>query len=156
MLGFIFPSWAMHHTKLVLPLLLVMEDQHSIVSSYEDLVRRHVDGFLASAQQYAQITDLSKRVGEWEEKILPKLKLEVCMPPGIFYDSVKYHLCSLVYRVMIITYSSCVIGLCLLFWRFYNSLLTAWKNLLFCFEIEKRKRSHDHACTSWSHINIVT
>ncbi len=62
----------------------VMDEQHSVVSSYEDLVRRHVDGFLASAQQYAQITDLSKRVGEWEEKILPKLRLEVSMSVCIY------------------------------------------------------------------------
>ena len=35
------------------------------------------EGFLASAQQYAQITELSQRVTEWEEKILPKLQEEV-------------------------------------------------------------------------------
>ena len=40
-------------------------------------MRQHVEGFLASAQQYAQITELSKRVSEWEDKILPKLREEV-------------------------------------------------------------------------------
>ena len=40
-------------------------------------MRQHVEGFLASAEQYAQITELSKRVHEWEDKILPKLREEV-------------------------------------------------------------------------------
>ena len=52
-------------------------EEGSVISSYEDLVRQHVEGFLASAQQYAQITELSKRVSEWEDKILPKLREEV-------------------------------------------------------------------------------
>ena len=34
--------------------------------------------YLASAQEYAQITELSKRVAEWEEKVLPRLEEEVC------------------------------------------------------------------------------
>ena len=38
------------------------------------------EGYLASAQQYAQITELSKRVNDWENKILPKLQEEVCTP----------------------------------------------------------------------------
>ena len=33
--------------------------------------------FYASAAEYAQITDLSRRVAEWEEKIQPKLEEEV-------------------------------------------------------------------------------
>ena len=33
---------------------------------------------MASAQEYAQITELSKRVAEWEDKILPRLEEEVC------------------------------------------------------------------------------
>ena len=49
----------------------------SVVASYEDLVRQYVDGFLASAQQYAKITELSRRVSEWEDKIFPKLRQEV-------------------------------------------------------------------------------
>lgn len=52
------------------------QEEGVVVNSYEDLVRHHVEGFLASAQQYAQITELSRRVSEWEEKILPKLKEE--------------------------------------------------------------------------------
>ena len=32
---------------------------------------------MASAQEYAQITELSKRVSEWEEKIVPRLEEEV-------------------------------------------------------------------------------
>ncbi|BFZ04111.1 hypothetical protein BsWGS_07150 [Bradybaena similaris] len=42
--------------------------------SYEDLVQKHVEKFLASAAEYAQITELSRRVTEWEEKIRPKLE----------------------------------------------------------------------------------
>ena len=32
---------------------------------------------MASAQEYAQVTELSQRVAEWEEKIIPKLRQEV-------------------------------------------------------------------------------
>ena len=32
---------------------------------------------MASAQQYAQMTDLHKRVREWEEKVHPLLQQEV-------------------------------------------------------------------------------
>ena len=35
------------------------------------------EGFMACAQQYAQVTDLSRRVAEWEQKIIPKLEEEV-------------------------------------------------------------------------------
>ena len=35
------------------------------------------DAYIASAQQYAQVTDLSKRVQQWEDKIRPILKREV-------------------------------------------------------------------------------
>ncbi|XP_064635218.1 condensin-2 complex subunit H2-like [Lineus longissimus] len=48
----------------------------SLVKTYEDLVRQHVESYISSAQQYAQITELSRRVSEWEEKILPKLEQE--------------------------------------------------------------------------------
>lgn len=33
---------------------------------------------MSGAQEYAQVTGLSKRVHEWEDKIMPKLKQEVC------------------------------------------------------------------------------
>ncbi|XP_072033087.1 condensin-2 complex subunit H2-like [Amphiura filiformis] len=52
------------------------DSQQEIISSYEDLVRKHVDAYIASAQQYAQVTDLSKRVQQWEDKIMPILKRE--------------------------------------------------------------------------------
>ncbi|XP_059156017.1 condensin-2 complex subunit H2-like [Physella acuta] len=48
----------------------------NITMSYEDLVQKHVEKFLASAAEYAQITELSRRVSEWEEKIKPKLEEE--------------------------------------------------------------------------------
>jgi len=44
--------------------------------SYEELVKRHVEQFLASASEYAQLTDLSKKVSEWEERIKPRLEEE--------------------------------------------------------------------------------
>eukprot|EP00058_Branchiostoma_floridae_P022994 XP_002608484.1 hypothetical protein BRAFLDRAFT_128032 [Branchiostoma floridae] len=47
----------------------------SMVHTYEDMVRQYVDGFLESAQ-YIQETQLSRRIREWEEKILPHLEQE--------------------------------------------------------------------------------
>ncbi|XP_035640232.1 condensin-2 complex subunit H2-like isoform X2 [Oncorhynchus keta] len=41
--------------------------------SYEDLVKKSVEQFLANSQGYAQETALSKRVKEWEDKIRPEL-----------------------------------------------------------------------------------
>ena len=35
------------------------------------------EDYLANAQQYAQMTELAKRVAEWEDKILPILAEEV-------------------------------------------------------------------------------
>ena len=35
------------------------------------------DGFLESAQKHAQLSDLHRRVREWEEKIAPILEKEV-------------------------------------------------------------------------------
>ena len=37
------------------------------------------NNYLAEAQQYAQETDLSRRVKDWEEKIIPVLQEEVCL-----------------------------------------------------------------------------
>ncbi|KAH3891051.1 hypothetical protein DPMN_015142 [Dreissena polymorpha] len=47
-----------------------------ILNSYEDLVRKHVEEYMSSAQKYAQITELSRRVSEWEDKVLPRLEEE--------------------------------------------------------------------------------
>ncbi|XP_069764171.1 condensin-2 complex subunit H2 [Narcine bancroftii] len=44
--------------------------------SYEELVRRNVEMFIANSQQYTQETALSLRVKEWEEKIGPRLEKE--------------------------------------------------------------------------------
>ncbi|GAB1608290.1 condensin-2 complex subunit H2-like isoform X1 [Argonauta hians] len=46
------------------------------VSSYEHLVQKHIENFYIGAQKYAQVTELSKRIAEWEDKILPKLQEE--------------------------------------------------------------------------------
>ncbi|XP_074659993.1 condensin-2 complex subunit H2-like [Tubulanus polymorphus] len=48
--------------------------------SYEELVRKYVDEFLTSAQKFAELTELSKRVGEWEDKVVPKLEEEETRP----------------------------------------------------------------------------
>ncbi|XP_076114530.1 condensin-2 complex subunit H2-like [Mytilus galloprovincialis] len=56
-------------------------DKSTVISDYEELVRQHVDQYLASAQEYAQITELSQRVSEWEDKVLPKLAEEDERPP---------------------------------------------------------------------------
>ncbi|XP_077120445.1 condensin-2 complex subunit H2 isoform X1 [Ranitomeya variabilis] len=42
--------------------------------TYEDLVRRNVDLFIANSQKYAQETVLSLRVREWEDKMGPQLQ----------------------------------------------------------------------------------
>ncbi|KAG1701413.1 Condensin-2 complex subunit H2 [Nymphon striatum] len=52
------------------------ENVGGIIQSYEDLVREHVDKYMSSAVNYAQFSDLGKRVKEWEEKIKPRLEDE--------------------------------------------------------------------------------
>ncbi|ELU12854.1 hypothetical protein CAPTEDRAFT_219248 [Capitella teleta] len=64
-----------------------LDPNEPILSSYEQLVRQYVDGYLASAEQYAQITELSKRVSDWENKILPKLEEEEA------HDGFDIHVC---------------------------------------------------------------
>lgn len=49
-------------------------EQSTVVNSYEDLVRQYVEQFMSSAQEYAQTTEISKYVKEWENKILPRLE----------------------------------------------------------------------------------
>ncbi|KAJ8023589.1 Condensin-2 complex subunit H2 [Holothuria leucospilota] len=53
--------------------------QHSgsdLVTDYENLVREYVAAYMASAEEYAQVTELSKRVQQWEDKLTPILKRE--------------------------------------------------------------------------------
>lgn len=40
---------------------------------------------MASAQEYAQITELSRRVAEWEERVVPKLEEEVSTQLKLFF-----------------------------------------------------------------------
>lgn len=47
-----------------------------VVSSYETLVQKYVENYLSNAAQYCQITELARRVNEWEDKIQPKLQEE--------------------------------------------------------------------------------
>ncbi|KAK2834687.1 hypothetical protein Q7C36_015388 [Tachysurus vachellii] len=44
--------------------------------SYEDLVKKSVEMFLANSQKYAQETELSRRVKEWEDEINPRLLVQ--------------------------------------------------------------------------------
>ncbi|KAL8577733.1 hypothetical protein ACOMHN_065550 [Nucella lapillus] len=59
----------------------------SAISTYEDVVRHHVENFLAQAAKFAQMSELSKRVSEWEERIAPRLKEEEQREP---FDIHKY------------------------------------------------------------------
>lgn len=47
-----------------------------VISSYEEMVRQYVEGYLTEAQQYAQETELSRRVRDWEDRIVPVLAQE--------------------------------------------------------------------------------
>ncbi|XP_022089287.1 condensin-2 complex subunit H2-like isoform X2 [Acanthaster planci] len=47
-----------------------------IITSYEELVRKHVEAYMISAQQYTQVTELGRRVQAWEERINPILHRE--------------------------------------------------------------------------------
>ncbi|PIK40593.1 putative condensin-2 complex subunit H2 isoform X3 [Apostichopus japonicus] len=49
---------------------------NELVTDYENLVKQYVDDYMASAQEYAQVTELSKRVQQWEDKLGPILKRE--------------------------------------------------------------------------------
>ncbi|XP_069812391.1 condensin-2 complex subunit H2 isoform X2 [Dendropsophus ebraccatus] len=48
-------------------------DSHELLT-YEELVRRNVELFIANSQKYAQETVLSLRVREWEDKMGPQLQ----------------------------------------------------------------------------------
>ncbi|CAE1174047.1 NCAPH2 [Acanthosepion pharaonis] len=50
-------------------------------STYEQLVQKHIEAFYVGAQKYAQITELSKRIADWEARILPKLQEEETYGP---------------------------------------------------------------------------
>ncbi|XP_028397673.1 condensin-2 complex subunit H2-like [Dendronephthya gigantea] len=65
----------------------LQESDELVVSSYEELVQKYVQGFLVQAQTYVQETDLSKRVKDWERKVVPKLEDEDTHRP---YDIHKY------------------------------------------------------------------
>ena len=67
--------------------LALEQSDELVVSSYEELVRKYVQGFLVQAQTYVQETDLSKRVKDWETKVVPKLEDEDTHRP---YDIHKY------------------------------------------------------------------
>lgn len=72
---------------MVEPMALEDPPEGVIVSSYEELVRQYVDGYLFEAQQFVKETDLSRRVRDWEERILPVLSKEETHRP---FDIHKY------------------------------------------------------------------
>ncbi|NXI73675.1 CNDH2 protein, partial [Anseranas semipalmata] len=45
---------------------------------YEELVRRNVELFIANSQRYAQETELSQHIRQWEEKMGPMLQEQAC------------------------------------------------------------------------------
>ncbi|XP_077196645.1 condensin-2 complex subunit H2 isoform X2 [Paroedura picta] len=49
--------------------------------SYEELVRKNVDLFIAHSQKYARETMLSRRVRDWEEKMGPQLEEQEAQGP---------------------------------------------------------------------------
>lgn len=53
----------------------------STALTYEDLVRQHIESYVAEAQRYVIETDLSRRVQEWESKIKPLLDSELQRTP---------------------------------------------------------------------------
>ncbi|XP_075713715.1 condensin-2 complex subunit H2 [Rhinoderma darwinii] len=54
--------------------------------SYEELVRRNVELFIANSQKYAQETVLSLRVREWEDKMGPQLQEQEDQGPFDIHD----------------------------------------------------------------------
>ncbi|XP_075437903.1 condensin-2 complex subunit H2 [Ascaphus truei] len=68
------------------PALRDMESDHPDQFSYEELVRRNVEFFIASSQKYAQETALSLRVREWEEKMGPQLQEQEDQGPFDIHD----------------------------------------------------------------------
>lgn len=72
---------------MVEPMALEDPPEGVIVSSYEELVRQYVDGYLFEAQQFVKETDLSRRVRDWEERIVPVLSKEETHRP---FDIHKY------------------------------------------------------------------
>ena len=51
-----------------------VEGETSVVQSYEDLCRQHIENYLAGAEAYAVETSLSRRVEEWKSKLEPLLE----------------------------------------------------------------------------------
>ena len=51
----------------------------SVIKSYEDLLRTHINHLSSAVASNASDTELSKRVNEWEEKIKPRLNEIVCI-----------------------------------------------------------------------------
>ena len=44
--------------------------------SYVDLVRQHVNNYIAAAQHWVKESNLTRKVREWQERILPILELQ--------------------------------------------------------------------------------
>lgn len=55
--------------------------------SYEELCKEHVEAYLRSAESFVASTTLSRRVMEWQEKLLPLLEME---ETHATYDIVSY------------------------------------------------------------------
>mmetsp|Transcript_30519 Transcript_30519/g.91485 ORF Transcript_30519/g.91485 Transcript_30519/m.91485 type:complete len:631 (-) Transcript_30519:32-1924(-) len=50
-------------------------------TTFEDLVRQHIETYIAETQKYAVETDLTRRVQDWEDRIRPELEMEASRKP---------------------------------------------------------------------------
>ena len=56
-------------------------DARTVPATYEDLVRQHIESYVAEAQRFVIETDLSRRVQDWESRIKPMLDAELERTP---------------------------------------------------------------------------
>lgn len=57
-----------------------MMDESEVVGGYEDLCKQHVSGFFKDASAYINESDLSKRVGDWQDRMAPVLEQQEARP----------------------------------------------------------------------------
>ena len=76
---FFWPILQEKTALLIIVLIAICESQYEIQKKKKKYHYFIVlqEGFMTSAQVYAQITELARRVQEWEEKIIPRLREEV-------------------------------------------------------------------------------
>lgn len=81
--NFVHDRWSIMLFRLALTLLwLWTEDNAGIIGgqTFEELCRAHIQAFAKGAEAYATVTRLSKRVGDWHERLAPILEEEEARP----------------------------------------------------------------------------